>query len=307
MLHLNDLYYFVRAVEHGGFAPAGRKLNLPKSTISKRVAALETRLGTRLIQRTSRSFSLTDAGRAYFEHARAALIEAESAEIAVRSRTSAPSGMVRMTSSMPTAQFYLAEQLPALAFAYPALHVVLHASDRMVDIVQEGFDIAVRSHFEPLPSSGLIQRKVSTEPIVLVAAPSYLEHTGMPTTPDDLAQHHAIMSSVSATTLKLCRVGGGDHVQVSPIPRFSADESLVLLEAAAAGLGFTSLPWSFCHKMVKDRRLQVILPDWHAGEVTTTLLLPPLRSELPSVRVVVEFLVEKLGAKNAVAASLPAR
>lgn len=162
--NLNDLYFFVQAVEHGGFSAAGRRLGLPKSTVSKRVAELEDRLGVRLIQRTSRSFSLTDLGRDFFRHAQASVIEAEMAETIVRTHLGEPSGIVRMTAAVPTAQFVLADHLAELSARYPRLHLSLHVSDRFVDIVQEGFDIAVRSHQAPLPDSTLLRKKLATDP-----------------------------------------------------------------------------------------------------------------------------------------------
>lgn len=160
MLNANDLFLFAQAVESGGFAPAARRLGLPKSTISKRVGELEARLGARLVHRTSRSFVLTDIGRDVYDHARAALIEVEGAEAAVQRRQAEPAGVVRLTASIPTVQFELAPRLPQLAALHPKLHVTVHATDRFVDIAQEGFDIAIRSHFAPLPDSGLVQQRL---------------------------------------------------------------------------------------------------------------------------------------------------
>ena len=175
MYNLNDLVFFVQAVDHGSFAAAGRRLGQPKSTVSKRVAELESALGARLIHRTSRSFALTDVGRDFYDHARAAVIEAEAAETVVRHRLAEPSGTVRITTSVPTAQFHLADRLHGLARAFPKLDLQLHVTDRFVDLVQEGFDIAVRSHFAQLPDSGLMQRQIGTERIILVASPALSE------------------------------------------------------------------------------------------------------------------------------------
>ncbi len=297
MLPLNDLFYFVKAVEHGGFAPAGRQLNLPKSTISKRVAALEDRLQAKLLHRTSRSFQLTDVGRAFFEHARAALIEAENAEATVRERHAEPSGTVRLTASVPTAQMYLAPVLPSLAEAYPKMHLCLHASDRFVDIIQEGYDIAVRSHFGPLPSSGLIQRQLVTEPIHLIASPAYLARAGCPVRPEDLASHNALLTGAGAEEWRLVHEKSGEQCRVRPQARMTADESQVLLEGAVAGLGITRLPRSFCKVLLARGDLVQVLPGWQAGQVTTTLLMPERRMQLPGVRAVVDFLVERLSLK----------
>ncbi|MEH6422258.1 LysR substrate-binding domain-containing protein [Pseudomonas sp. CGJS7] len=292
MLNLNDLILFATAVEHGGFAAASRRLGVPKSTISKRVAALEEELGVRLIHRTSRSFVLTDTGRDFHEHARAALIETEAAENAVRRRVAEPSGNVRITCGVPTAQDYLAEHLPALARAYPRLHVQLDVSDRRVDLVQEGYDIGVRSHFAPLPDSGLIQRQAFVETIVLVAAPAYLAERGEPQHPRELALHDGLLTGMAGNTLWTLSDDSGQRVEVEPHPRMTANEGRVLRAATVAGLGITVLPERMCRGELEDGRLRRVLPAWNAGRVTTTLVMPHRRGQLPSVRATVEFLIE---------------
>lgn len=293
MLNLNDLVLFATAVESGGFAAASRRLGVPKSTISKRVAALEDELGVRLIHRTSRSFVLTDTGRDFHEHARAALIETEAAENAVRTRVAEPSGKVRITCGVPTAQDYLAPHLPALARAYPRLQVEIDVSDRFVDLVQEGYDIGVRSHFAPLPDSGLIQRQAAVETIVLVAAPAYLQARGAPRSARELDGHDGLLTGPGNTAWTL-REDGGDSLVATPRARMVANEGRVLAAAAVAGLGIAVLPERLCAAELGDGRLLRVLPMWNAGRVTTSLLMPHRRGQLPGVRATVEFLVECL-------------
>jgi len=294
MLNLNDLRFFVQAVDCGGFTAAGRRLGAPKTTVSKRVAELETALGARLIHRTSRSFTLTEVGRDFYDHARAALIEAETAEAVVRRRQAEPSGTVRLTASVPTAQLYIADHLPALAAAYPKLHLVVEVTDRFVDLVQEGFDIALRSHFAPLPDSQLVQRPLAREDIVLIAAPAYLQARGTPQWPQDLAVHDGLLTGPAATTWRLGLGEADETVAVTPRPRMVADESVVLLKAAAAGLGITCLPEAMCRDDLARGTLVRVLPGWTAGSVTTTLLMPHRRGQLPAVRAVVDFLCARL-------------
>lgn len=297
MTNLNDLRFFVAAVESGGFTAAARQLAVPKSTVSKRVAELEQSLGVRLLHRSSRSFSLTDVGREVFERARAAVIEAEAAEAAARRRLAEPSGAVRLTTSVPTAQFQLAGHLPALALAFPKIELQLHVTDRFVDLVQEGFDLAIRSHFAPLPDSGLVQRRLGVETIVAVAAPAYLESFGEPRHPEELGRHRALPAAPGAVwTL---RDEKGQEVRAAPPARFVADESRLLLEAATAGLGIACLPASFCRHDLAAGRLRRVLAGWTAGEVVTTLLLPHRRGQLPAVRAVVDFLTERFAADAA--------
>lgn len=290
-LNLNDLVFFVAAVEQGGFAAASRRLGLPKSTISKRVAMLEDALAVRLIHRTSRSFALTELGRDFYEHAHAALIEADAAEAIVRRRQAEPSGTVRITASVPVAQLYLAETLPQLARRYPKLQLQLDVTDRFVDVQQEGFDIAVRSHFAPLPDSGLVQRPVFVDPIILVASPVYLAQRDLPRSPADLAQHDGLLTHVSTAVWTLTH-RSGERVQAKPRQAMVANESVVLKQAAIAGLGVTCLPAGLCRDAIASERLMRVLPEWNAGSVTTTLVMPHRRGQLPGVRTTVEFLVE---------------
>jgi DNA-binding transcriptional LysR family regulator len=293
-LNLNDLHFFVQAVENGSFSAAARLLNVPKSTVSKRVAELEGRLGVRLINRTSRSFSLTELGREFFQHARASIIEAEMAESLVRTHLGEPSGTVRLTAAVPTAQFTISPHLPDLVRRYPKLQLFIHVTDRFVDIVQEGFDIAVRSHQAALPDSTLVQRRLAVHPFLVVASPNYLRSTGMPARPEDLASHQAITSGPSDVPWRLTSKNG-DEARIVPKPVIAADEPFVMLQAAAAGLGIACLPTSVCGDAIATGQLVHLLPDWTAGNITTTILIPHRRGQLPAVRAVVEYLCEKLG------------
>ncbi|KSV78126.1 LysR substrate-binding domain-containing protein [Ensifer sp. ENS08] len=293
MRNLNDFIVFAHVVDHKGFAPAARALNVPKSTLSKRVAELEKTLGVRLINRTSRRFTVTEIGEDFYRHASAMLIEAEAAEAIVKGRLAEPSGTVRITASVPTAQMMLAGLLPPLAQAYPKMRVMLHATDRFVDVVQEGFDIAVRDHFAPLPDSGMVQRRVANDAILLVAAPAYLENRGHPREPSDLSRHDGLLASLTSEGWTM-RNDAGVVVRVRPMPRFLADESSVLLEAAVSGLGITALPRKICRAAIEAGSLVRVLADWEAGSVTTTLLMPHRRGQLPSVRAVVDFIVTHL-------------
>ncbi|MHB0954549.1 MAG: LysR family transcriptional regulator [Allorhizobium sp.] len=285
----NDLHIFVQAVDNGGFAAAARHLGVPKSTISKRVAELEADLGIRLIHRTSRSFVLTDVGRDFYDHARAAVIEAEAAESVVQRRQAEPQGTVRITASVPVAQSYLADRLPALARAYPKLDLQLHVTDRFVDLVREGFDIAIRSHFAPLPDSDLMQRRMTVERITLVASPDYLARQGTPRRPEDLAGHDGLLTGPASRTWHL-KDEDGREVQVMPAARLIADESSVLLKAAAAGLGIACLPEVISAASLESGELIRVLPGWAAGSVTSTILTPHRRGQLPAVRAVIDFL-----------------
>lgn len=286
-MNLTDLAYFARVAEHGGFTRAGRVLGIPKSTLSKRVAALEAALGVRLLQRTSRAFAVTEVGREVLRHATAVQIEADAVASLAAGRLAAPRGRVRITASVPTAQLRLARLLPRLARRWPDIVIELHATDRFVDLAAEGYDIGVRDHFAPLPDSGLVARKVTDEPIILVATSAYLARHGTPRSPGDLAKHDAVTTGPAPWLL----VGpSGVTASVTPRARVVSDESTVIASAVAAHLGIACLP-----RLLRPPALVRVLPAWTAGQVTTTLLVPHRRGALPAVRVVLDALAAGLG------------
>ncbi|MCZ0738106.1 LysR substrate-binding domain-containing protein [Phreatobacter sp. AB_2022a] len=293
MLNLNDLLVFVQVVNHGGFAAAGRALGLPKSTLSKRLSELERAVGVRLIQRTSRSFAVTAVGRDFHRHAAAMLIEAEAAENVVKGHLAEPSGTVRITASLPIAQFRLAPLLPRLAAAYPKVRIMLDVSDRFVDIVQDGFDIAIRNHFAPLPDTDLVQRRIHDDPAWLVASAGYAAAKGMPSEPGDLDGCDGLVASPSDRTWTL-RDEAGAVAEIAPSPRYVANETVALREAARAGLGVACLASGFCAPLIASGALVRLLPGWTARGVTTTLLMPHRRGQLPAVRVVADRLIDDL-------------
>lgn len=293
MLNLNDLVLFVHIVEHGGLSPASRALGVPKSTLSKRLLELEKAAGTRLVQRSTRSFVLTEIGRDIVRHASAMLIEAEAVENAIQGRLAEPSGTVRITAAVPIAQHRLARILPRLALAYPKIRIVVHATGRFVDIVQDGFDLAIRAHRGPLPDSDLLQRRIGREPYWLVAAPAWIRQAGPLARPEDLDGTDGIMISGAETIWQL-EGADGAAASVRPTPRYHADEATLLVEAAKAGLGITSLQASVCREPIEAGLLQRVLPGWTSGAISLTLLTPHRRGQLPSVRVVADTLVEQL-------------
>lgn len=293
MLNLNDLQVFVQVVDHGGFSAAARVLRVPKSTLSKRVLELEKTAGARLIQRTSRRFSVTELGREFYRHAAAMVVEAQAAENVIAGRLAEPSGTVRVTASIPTAQRTLARVLPRIAAEYPKIRIELMASDRFVDIVQEGFDIAVRNHFAKLQDSELVQRPVAREAIWLVASPDHLARAGEPRVPADLDAMDGLYIALAERQWRLTHDDGA-QADVRPVPRYYANEGEALIEAARAGLGVVCLPSGHCADDIAAGRLRRVLTGWNAGVVMTTLLVAHRRGLLPSVRVVADGLAQAL-------------
>jgi DNA-binding transcriptional LysR family regulator len=291
-MDLNDVRLFVQVVDQGGFAAAARRLAMAKSTLSKRIAALEASLGARLLQRTSRQFSITPVGQAFAERARAMLLEAEAAEAVVRRHLAGPSGVVRVTASMPTVQHRFPAVLKALAARLPGVILQVHASDRFVDMVREGFDIAVRDHFAPLPDSDCVQRPLASEPVWLVASPAYLEKQGVPEVPSDLGGHNGLLVSHDKPTWFLVDDSSAVH-EIRPQPRMFVDEAAALLAAARSGLGVAALPRSHVEGSIDDGHLRRVLSAFTGGEVRTTLLMPHRRGQMPAVRAVLDELAKQ--------------
>jgi DNA-binding transcriptional LysR family regulator len=295
MLDLNDFFYFVQVVDRGGFTAASRSLGVPKSTLSHRLRALEASLGVRLINRTSRRFSTTDIGNEFYRHAASMLAQAAAAESAVRQRLAEPSGTIRFTTAVATAQFAMKEMLPEFIRRFPKVNVVQHATDDYVDIVAESYDLAIRAHGEPLPDSTLVQRTLAPAPWFLFAGPSYLDRTGVPQSPEELARHSALF--MMRRGVPLCwqmRHATKREVVVPVEPRLSSDDMVVLKQSARVGLGIVALPGYVCRADVEAGELQRVLPGWTAGDSTLTVLVPFRQGMLPSVRAFVDFISAEL-------------
>jgi DNA-binding transcriptional LysR family regulator len=297
MLDLNDFFYFVQVVDRGGFTAAGRILRIPKSTLSHRVQQLETNLGVRLLNRTSRRFGMTDAGGEFYRHAVLMLREAELAETAIRHRLSEPVGTVRCTAAVATMQFAMRRIVADFLVRYPKVDVVAHATDEYVDIVSENYDVAIRAHSDPLPDSTLLQRTLTPAPWFLFAGAAYLEAGRPLETPQDLEKHPSLfmMRTGVAPIWRLRRSGGRkQEVVVSLTPRLLIDDMLSLKQAAIGGLGVVALPGYVCRDEVQSGALRQVLPGWIAGDSTLTALIPYRQGLLPSVRAFIEHLAAEL-------------
>jgi DNA-binding transcriptional LysR family regulator len=293
VLDLNDFFYFVQVVDRGGFTAAGRTLRLPKSTLSHRIQRLETELGARLLNRTSRRFGITDAGEEFYRHAVTMLREAERAETAIRHRLNEPIGTVRCTAAMATMQFAMRDIVADFLGRYPKVNVVAHASDQNVDIVGENYDVAVRAHGEPLPDSTLVQRSLAPALWLLFAGAAYLDANEAPQAPADLRNYPSLfmMRTGVAPVWRLRHANAARDEVVMPLnPRLLSDDMITLKQAAVAGCGVVALPAYVCRDEVRSGALRRVLPAWLAGDSTITALVPYRRGLLPSVRVFIDHL-----------------
>jgi DNA-binding transcriptional LysR family regulator len=297
VLDLNDFFYFVRVVDRGGFTAASRTLRIPKSTLSHRIQQLETDLGVRLLNRTSRQFGMTDAGEEFYRHAVVMLGEAELAETAVRHRLNEPAGTLRCTAAVATMQFAVRDILTEFLVSYPKVNVVAHATDRNVDIVGENYDVAIRAHSDPLPDSTLVQRTLTPAPWFLFAGSAYLDANKAPHTPQDLQSHPSLfmMRTGVAPAWRLRHSSRAkDEVVMRLTPRLLSDDMIGLKHAAIAGLGVVALPGYVCREEVRSGALRRVLPAWLAGDSTITALIPYRQGLLPSVRVFMDHLAAEL-------------
>ncbi|WP_282009590.1 LysR substrate-binding domain-containing protein [Brevundimonas aveniformis] len=293
MMDLNDLYFFVQVVDHGGFAAAGRALGIPKSRLSRRIAALEDELAVRLIQRTSRRFSVTEVGQAFYQHGRAMMVEAEAAREVVDRATGAPRGRVRLACPPGLVAYQVGELISRFMARYPEVDIQLESTTRRVDVVAEGFDLAIRVREPPLEASDLVMRKLDDSQHCLVATPALLKRLGMPVGPSDLAGWPSLdFGPWKADPVWSLFHADGMTATVRHSPRLVTDDLAMLHAGALAGLGTGLLPMIAVQDDLKAGRLVDLLPAWRPRPWIVHVVYPSRRGLLPSVRSLVDFLVE---------------
>lgn len=294
---LDALYYYAKVVEHGGFAAAGRALDIPKSRLSRHVDALERRLGVRLLQRSTRRFVVTDLGRELYGHAQAMLAQAEAAFEVAESASARPRGLLRVACPVAVASTMLAPVLPRFLAAHPEVRLALEVDNRRVDVLGEGFDVALRVRSVPSGEDGLVMRRFADLHEVLVASPAWLDGAGRPAHPRDLAAHPTL-SFVPAPERQVwqLRHAGGEEAEVAHRPRLRCHQFDVVLAAAQAGLGVALLPQSVVGDDLASGRLERVLPDWGLPQGVFHAVFPHRHGLLPAVRAFIDFLVETMPA-----------
>ncbi|MBK7150586.1 MAG: LysR family transcriptional regulator [Sandaracinaceae bacterium] len=291
MQDLNDLYFFAQVVEHGGFASAGRVLGVPKSTLSRRVAALEERLGVRLLQRSSRKFSVTDIGQDYYEHCKALGVEAEAAQAAIDRASAEPSGVIRVSCPVTLLHARVDRMLAQFMALHPKVSVHLEATNRRVDVIAERFDVAIRARTPPLPSSELRLRVLAERAWRVVASPALLAQHGVPQQPSDLARFPSLGLGPAAQehTWEFIDPTGA-RATYRHTPRLVTDDMVTLRAAALAGVGVVQLPGMVMCDEVASGSLVPLLPEWTLPHHVVHLVFPSRRGLLPSVRALIDFL-----------------
>ena len=295
MNDLNDFYYFVQVVDHKGFAPAGRALGLQKSLLSRRVSVLEASLGARLLQRSSRHFTVTEIGQAFYERCTAMLTEARSAELVVAASQAAPCGTVRLSCPVGLLSFQFAPMLARFISANPAVSLHLDSTNRRVDVIAEGFDVAIRVRFPPLDDSDLVIRQLDESTQCLVAHPRLAGREMA--TPAELSGLPSIghWPPQREFTWELSHPDG-QTASVPYKPRLVTADLAVLHEAALQGLGVVQLPTIMVEDDCRQARLVRVLPEWRPKSGIVHAVFPSRRGLLPSVRALLDFLAEACAA-----------
>jgi DNA-binding transcriptional LysR family regulator len=295
MQPLEGFYYFTQVVDHGGFARAARVLGIPRSRVSRHVVALETTLNVRLVNRSTRRFVVTDVGHEVYRHATAMLAEADAALEAVEFVRAAPRGTIKVSCPVALAQTPLAALLPEFLQKYPSVRLQLHVSNRRVDVLSEGFDVALRVRSQPTGEDGLVMRSFGEFAELLVASPAYLARAGELTEPSQLAHFETLDYAGEFDRRPWELVGPNGHaVQVEPQPRVCCHDFVVLRAAVLAGLGLARLPETVVREDLKRGTLVRALPAWSSPQGVLHVVFPSRRGLLPAVRAFIDFLAERL-------------
>lgn len=297
MQPLEEFYYFAKVVEHGGYAKASRALGIPKSRLSRHVAALESRLNVRLLQRSTRKFVVTEVGQDVHRHAVAMLAEADAAVEVVEFARAEPRGVIRVSCPVALAQTWFNAILPDFLLKYPAVRLLLHVSNRRVDVLNEGFDVALRVRTHPSGEDGLVMRSFGEVCEQLVASPEYLNRVGRPTEPLQLSERDTLAYDPESER-QTWELRGPEEaaVEVEHSPRMVSHDFVLLRAAALAGLGIARLPESVVREDLVSGKLERVLPQWNTPQGTVHLVFPSRRGLLPAVRAFIDFLGERFPA-----------
>ncbi|MEE9551760.1 MAG: LysR substrate-binding domain-containing protein [Gammaproteobacteria bacterium] len=288
MVGQEGLREFVAVVEQGGFTAAARQLHVSTSFVSRQVTRLEDRLDIRLLQRTTRKVHLTEMGQVYYERSREILDQFESLESEMADLQEKPRGLVRITAAGEYAESFVAPAVANFVSKYPEVSVDLDVTMRMVDIVEEGFDIAIR--MSALSDSSLIARKVEERRIMICASPSYLKEHGRPKIPEDLRKHNCLVFPEMPWRFKF---QNSIH-EVKVRGTWSSNNGRALVAAARKGIGIVRFSDYYFVELLKKGELEIILEDYEVDDVATWIIYPNRRHLPTRVRYLVEFLLDAL-------------
>ncbi len=294
-MDLNDLRYFSLIVEHGGFSAAERATHITKSKLSRRVSLLEERMGVRLVQRSTRGMSLTEAGRAFYEHCVAMMVEAEAAQQAVAQLRAAPAGTVRLACPVPIAQFYLPRIMASFMRENPMVRVEIESTDRTVNLIEERIDIALRVRESGLEDPALVTRHIASGRMVLLASPSYVDGKAPILEPAQIAALDTIGGlREGAEQNWALTASDGRSERVAHRPRLLCSDYTVQLAAVAGGVGIGLLPLRIAWPGLEDGSLVRVAKEWATPEQLIHLVFVSRRGMLPAVRALIDHIVSHI-------------
>lgn len=301
-IDLNDYYYFVHVVEKGGFTRASESLGIPKSRLSRHIVQLEKRLDTILIQRTTRQSKITELGEVFYRRARAAVDQMELAELELKRKKNSLVGQVSLSCSVGVAQFALKELIARFMTENPEVTVLQQVTNEPIDLISSGIDMSIRGHTGPLPDSTLISRRLAVVEWGLFCSPDHPENQSPIATPEELTEHQTLSLGWQASGNRWDlehRSGAKENIQIAP--RLKSDDMVTLKEAATQGLGIVALPAYTCRDELASGKLFRVLPEWHAGQASLSLMMARRSGFTAPVVAFQEFLQAELA--NSVAAS----
>jgi DNA-binding transcriptional LysR family regulator len=291
-MDLNDIVVFTKVVETRSFTGAADQLGLPKSTVSRKLAQLEERLGVRLVQRTTRKLALTDIGQAYYERCARIVADVAAAEQLVTDMQATPRGRVRVTAPIDISTRYLGGIVAGFVAANPDVTVELEASDRIVDLIEDGFDVAVR--FGALPESTLIARRLCKIESLLVATPAYLARRGTPATVEELDEHDRVLFTPNARVQSWTLVHGEATYEFGRPARFGSNNVGAVRGAVLAGAGISVLAEFMVADDIAAGRLVPLLPRWRTRPIDVHAVYPALQNLPPRISLFLDHVARAL-------------
>lgn len=292
MHNINAMVIFAKVVQAGGFTAAANVLGLPKSNISRHVSRLENELNVRLLERSTRRIRLTEIGEIYYRHCQRVIEEVEQAELSVNQMQEGPRGVLRVSASVTSGQQLLSPILSGFLLQYPEVQLQLELSNRRIDLIDEGFDLAIR--IGPLADSRLVSRYLGKSRLYLYASKQYTRRMGAPVAPHELSDHRLLLMNEMGLNDALLLLGPQGVEKLPVMPYCTVNDFHTLHQLTNDGIGIAVLPHYMCNNEVKKRCLLRVLPDWEVPPLDFHALYPSHRGETPKLRTFLDFLVEKL-------------
>ena len=293
MGQLEDMNLFIRVVEAGGISRAAEQMDIAKSAVSRRLAELEARVGARLINRTTRTSSMTEAGKGYYERATKVIDDVAELNAITADSRCALEGTIRLAAPLSFGLAHLAPAIDIFVKEHPEINIDINFSDRQIDLIEEGFDLAFR--IADLKDSTLIAKKISPIRLVLCASPGYLKEYGIPKTPKELKNHRCLQYSLTGTSSLILTNKNGKEHQVKLPAKMSANNGDFLRDMAIAGHGILATPTFIAWKAIATGDLVPILSDYKLPQTNAYAVYPQTRYLSQRTRVLIDFLADRFG------------